>query len=119
HTLEPEAFEVSPEAASTLNETRRNGGRIVAVGTTSTRVLESQWRDGALQPGAGQTGHYIYPPYAFRAVDALQTNFHLPRSSLLALVYAFGGVDFMRRAYDAAIAEQMRFYSYGDTMLIV
>jgi len=118
HQLEAEAFEVTEHAAQVLNETRAQGGRVIAVGTTSTRVLETQYQDGAYRPGAGATNHYIHPPYAFRAVDALQTNFHLPRSSLLALVYAFGGIEFMRTVYAAAIAERMRFYSYGDTMLI-
>ena len=119
HQLEAESFEVNDDTARILNETRAAGGRVIAVGTTSTRVLETQWRDGAYHAGSGTTNHYIYPPYEYRAIDALQTNFHLPRSSLLALVYAFGGTDLMRRAYKAAIAERMRFYSYGDTMLIV
>lgn len=119
HTLEAETFELGEESAATLNDTRARGGRIVAAGTTSTRVLETQHRDGRFHAGAGETNHYIYPPYTFRGVDVLQTNFHLPRSSLLALVYAFGGVDLMRRAYEMAIAERMRFYSYGDTMLIL
>lgn len=118
HSLEAEEFHIGDDAARVLNETREGGGRIVAVGTTSTRVLESQW-NGGFSEGTGRTGHYIHPPYAFRAVDALQTNFHLPRTSLLALVYAFGGVDLVKRAYAAAIAERFRFYSYGDTMLIV
>lgn len=119
HQLEAESFELSEAAAALLNDTRASGGRVIAVGTTSTRVLETQWKGGAFHPGAGTTSHYIYPPYAFRALDALQTNFHLPRSSLLALVYAFGGVELMRKAYETAIAERMRFYSYGDAMLII
>lgn len=118
HSLEAEEFHIGADTARILNETREGGGRIVAVGTTSTRVLESQW-NGRFSEGSGRTGHYIHPPYAFRAVDALQTNFHLPRTSLLALVYAFGGVDLVKKAYAAAIAERFRFYSYGDTMLIV
>lgn len=119
HKLEAEHFQLSPQTAEILNSTRKNGGRIVAVGTTSTRVLESQCVEGMIQPGSGETAHYIYPPYTFRAVDALQTNFHLPRSSLLALVYAFGGTELIREAYRCAIAERFRFYSYGDVMLIV
>jgi S-adenosylmethionine:tRNA ribosyltransferase-isomerase len=91
----------------------------VAVGTTSTRVLETQARDdGCITPGRGFTNAYMYPPYRFRAVDVLQTNFHLPRSSLLALVHAFGGTDLMRRAYEMAVREKFRFYSYGDAMLL-
>ena len=119
HKLEAELFEVSQQSADTLNTTRANGGRIVAVGTTTTRVLESQSVDGAIRAGSGETAHYIYPPYKFRNVDALQTNFHLPRSSLLALVYAFGGTELMREAYRRAIAEKFRFYSYGDVLLIL
>ena len=119
HKLEAEHFDLSSQTALILNATRKAGGRIVAVGTTSTRVLESQCVEGMIQTGSGETAHYIYPPYNFRAVDALQTNFHLPRSSLLALVYAFGGIDFMREAYRRAIAEKFRFYSYGDVMLIL
>lgn len=119
HRLEPEPFDLSRETADMLNRTREAGGRIVAVGTTSTRVLETQFWEGRFHPGKGDTAHYIYPPYTFRAVDALQTNFHLPRSSLLALVYAFAGAELMREAYQLAIAERFRFYSYGDVMLIV
>lgn len=119
HVLEPEEFELPEETAAVLDRARAAGGRVVAVGTTCTRVLESQYRDGAYQAGRGRTGHFIYPPYAFRAVDALQTNFHLPRSSLLALVCAFAGTDFVLEAYRFAVRERFRFYSYGDVMLIV
>jgi S-adenosylmethionine:tRNA ribosyltransferase-isomerase len=119
HVLEPESFELSQESAQALNTCRQEGGRVVAVGTTCTRVLETQYRHGAYQHGEGVTAHYIYPPYTFRGVDVLQTNFHLPRSSLLALVYAFGGVELMREAYAFAIRERFRFYSYGDVMLII
>ncbi len=118
HTVDPEDFDVSERAAHILNDTRANGGRVVAVGTTATRVLETIHRDGEYHSESGQTNRYIYPPYTFHGIDALQTNFHLPRSSLLALVYAFGGVDLMRRAYAYAVDAQFRFYSYGDTMLI-
>jgi S-adenosylmethionine:tRNA ribosyltransferase-isomerase len=119
HRLEPEEFDFPEESAALLNRTRAEGGRVVAVGTTCTRVLESQYRDGAYQPGQGRTGHYIYPPYTFRAVDALQTNFHLPKSSLLALVCAFAGKEFTLEAYRYAVKEEFRFYSYGDVMLIL
>ena len=119
HRVEPEDFALSEETAGLLNETRAAGGRIVAVGTTSTRVLETQYRDGAFHSGTGTTDRYIYPPYTFGAVDALLTNFHLPRSSLLALVCAFAGTEFTLRAYAHAIEEGFRFYSYGDAMLIV
>ncbi|MDZ4858595.1 MAG: tRNA preQ1(34) S-adenosylmethionine ribosyltransferase-isomerase QueA [Candidatus Hydrogenedentes bacterium] len=119
HVLEPESFMVPQATADIVNATRAAGGRIVAVGTTTTRVLESQGRDGVLFAGEGETAHFIYPPYAFSMVDALQTNFHLPRSSLLALVHAFAGSNLARKAYRKAIAERFRFYSYGDVMLIL
>ena len=119
HRVEPEDFEFPDATADTLNRVRGEGGRIVAVGTTSTRVLETQYRDGAFISGAGLADLYIYPPYTFGAVDALQTNFHLPRSSLLALVCAFGGTDFILEGYRLAVKERFRFYSYGDVMLIV
>jgi S-adenosylmethionine:tRNA ribosyltransferase-isomerase len=119
HVLEPEEFVLPKATADALNETRARSGRVVAVGTTTTRVLEFQFRHGQFQSGAGSTGLYIYPPYEFRAVDMLQTNFHLPRSSLLALVYAFAGVELAREAYRYAIRERFRFYSYGDVMLVL
>ncbi len=119
HYVEPEDFEFPEVIATQLNECRAKGGRIVAVGTTSTRVLETQCKDGRFHPGAGQTDAYIYPPYTFQGVDVLQTNFHLPKSSLLALVCAFGGTDFILEAYKFAVAEKFRFYSYGDVMLIL
>jgi S-adenosylmethionine:tRNA ribosyltransferase-isomerase len=95
------------------------GGRVVAVGTTSVRVLETVARSGPLRPWTGATDLFIYPPYEFRAVDALVTNFHLPRSTLLLLVGAFTGDALLRRAYKTAVAEEYRFYSYGDAMLIL
>lgn len=119
HELDPEAFVLPQASADRLNETRARGHRVVAVGTTVTRVLETQFRDGRYHAGHGFTAHYIFPPYEFRGVDVLQTNFHLPRSSLLALVYAFAGVEFTRRAYQLAIEQRFRFYSYGDVMLIL
>ena len=96
-----------------------HGGRVVAVGTTSVRLLESVAVSGPLRPWSGETDLFIYPPYEFRVVDALITNFHLPRSSLLLLVSAFAGIDLIRRAYRTAIDEGYRFYSYGDAMLIL
>jgi S-adenosylmethionine:tRNA ribosyltransferase-isomerase len=119
HALEPEEFDLPETTADLLNRTRAQGGRVMAVGTTCTRVLETQYRDGAYQPGNGSTNHYIHPPYTFSGVDVLQTNFHLPKSSLLALVCAFAGRDFVMEAYQHAIAEEFRFYSYGDVMLII
>jgi S-adenosylmethionine:tRNA ribosyltransferase-isomerase len=119
HAVEPEEFIVPEETAALLNRVRAHGGRVAAVGTTVARVLEFQFRDGAYRPGVGKTDLYVHPPYAFRAVDVLQTNFHLPRSSLLALVCAFAGRDSVLEAYSLAIKERFRFYSYGDTMLIL
>lgn len=119
HRVDPEWYAVSKQTAALLNDVRAKGGRIVAVGTTSTRVLETIYRDGRFEAGEGITDRYIYPPYTFRAVDALQTNFHLPKSSLLALVCAFAGRDFVMEAYRRAVEEQFRFYSYGDVMLIL
>ncbi len=120
HQLEPEVFEMSGETATLLNNTRAHGGRIVAVGTTCTRVLETQCQgETGFQAGSGTTNRFIYPPYAFHGVDALQTNFHVPRSSLLALVCAFAGTEFVIEAYRYAVREEFRFYSYGDVMLIL
>ncbi len=119
HRVPPEDFMLSGETARKLNAIRARGGRIVSVGTTATRVLETQWREGMFHAGEGVTDTYIYPPHTFHGVDVLQTNFHLPRSSLLALVCAFGGTEFVLEAYRHAVKERFRFYSYGDVMLIL
>lgn len=121
HRMDEEWFEVGPEAAAALNATRAEGGRIVAVGTTSVRALESACdaNRGAIGPAQGWTRKFIVPPYRFQAVDALLTNFHLPRTTLLLLVAAFAGEELMRRAYAHAIEQRYRFYSYGDAMLVV
>jgi S-adenosylmethionine:tRNA ribosyltransferase-isomerase len=118
HRVDAEDYVVTEETAAALNAARAGGGRIVAAGTTATRVLETIYRDGVYRAGSGQTEVYIYPPRKLSAVDALQTNFHLPRSSLLALVCAFGGTEFILEAYRYAVEHEFRFYSYGDTMLI-
>jgi S-adenosylmethionine:tRNA ribosyltransferase-isomerase len=122
HTQHPMHHEWGclPESALTaIQACKARGGRVVAVGTTSVRVLESAARLDPLQTWAGDTNLYIYPPYRFKLVDALITNFHLPRTTLLLLAAAFAGVDLIHRTYDTAIAERYRFYSYGDAMLIV
>ena len=119
HTVEPEDFHFPQETANKLNAARAAGRRVIAVGTTATRVLETQFHNGKFHPGQGTTHKFIHPPYQFQAVDALQTNFHLPRSSLLALVCAFAGTKFILQAYRLAIRERFRFYSYGDAMLIL
>jgi S-adenosylmethionine:tRNA ribosyltransferase-isomerase len=103
----------------TLLERRQRGGRIVAVGTTTVRVLETAARDGTLKPFTGLTDLFIRPPFEFRAVNALLTNFHFPRTTLLVLVQTLGGDELIRRAYQEAIREEYRFYSYGDAMLIL
>jgi S-adenosylmethionine:tRNA ribosyltransferase-isomerase len=116
HRMHTERFSVSPDAATAINTARR----IVAVGTTVVRVLESARREhGKLIAQQGSTDIFIYPPYQFQAVDALLTNFHLPRSTLLMLVSAFAGREFLLMAYQEAIREHYRFYSYGDCMLIL
>jgi S-adenosylmethionine:tRNA ribosyltransferase-isomerase len=119
HRMHPEWGAVSAETATALNATRRAGGRIVAVGSTSLRLIESAAaEDGTLGAFAGETALFITPGYRFRAVDAMLTNFHLPRSTLFMLVAAFCGLDVMRRAYAHAIDSGYRFYSYGDACLL-
>jgi S-adenosylmethionine:tRNA ribosyltransferase-isomerase len=119
HTMHPEWGSMSAETAAALNAARRSGGRIVAVGSTALRLLETAaGDDGALAPFSGETALFITPGYRFRAVDTMLTNFHLPRSTLFMLVCAFCGLDVMRRAYDHAIARNYRFYSYGDACLL-
>jgi len=120
HKLHPEWGSVSAGAAQALNATRGGGGRIVAAGTTSLRLLESACDErGVLQPFSGESSLFITPGYRFRAVDALMTNFHLPRSTLFMLVAAFAGLDVMKRAYAHAIDAGYRFYSYGDACLLL
>ena len=119
HPMHEERFEVSPEAASTINACRERGGRIVAVGTTVVRVLESAvGEDGHLAPGPGRTSLFIHPPWTFRLVDALLTNFHAPRSTLLMLVAAFATKDRIMEAYAHAVRERYRLLSYGDAMFL-
>jgi S-adenosylmethionine:tRNA ribosyltransferase-isomerase len=121
HVMDEEWYEITPEAAAALNAARARGGRIVAVGTTAVRALESACdaNGGPLAASRGWTRKFILSPYEFRAVDALLTNFHLPRTTLLLLVAALAGEELLRRAYAHAVAERYRFYSYGDAMLVV
>jgi S-adenosylmethionine:tRNA ribosyltransferase-isomerase len=120
HVMQEERYRVPGEAADALNRIRERGGRLWAVGTTSVRTLESMVdSQGRIRPGEGATDLFIRPPYSFRAVDRLVTNFHLPRSTLLMLVAAFAGYDLVMAAYQEAIRERYRFYSYGDAMVIV
>jgi S-adenosylmethionine:tRNA ribosyltransferase-isomerase len=119
HRMHAEEGSVSEATAAALNAVRRAGGRIVAVGSTSLRLLESaSGEDGAIRPWSGETALFITPGYRFRAADALVSNFHLPRSTLFMLVAAFCGLDLTRRAYAHAIGAGYRFYSYGDACLL-
>jgi S-adenosylmethionine:tRNA ribosyltransferase-isomerase len=119
HKMHAEWGSISPETAAALNAARAKGGRIVAVGTTSLRLLESAAaEDGSIQPFSAETSIFITPGYRFRAVDILLTNFHLPRSTLFMLVSAFSGLETMKAAYAHAIADGYRFYSYGDACLL-
>jgi S-adenosylmethionine:tRNA ribosyltransferase-isomerase len=119
HRMHAEWGHLRQETVDTILGCRQGGGRVVAVGTTSVRLLETAARDGALKPFSGKTELFIRPPFAFHAVDALLTNFHLPRTTLLVLVRTFAGNDLISRAYAEAIREEYRFYSYGDAMLIL
>jgi S-adenosylmethionine:tRNA ribosyltransferase-isomerase len=120
HPMHAEVYEVSERAAATINERRQAGGLVWAVGSTVVRTLETVAdASGATQAGRGETALFIHPPYAFRAVDKLLTNFHLPRSTLLMLVCAFGGYETVMRAYGEAVQRHYRFYSYGDAMAVI
>jgi S-adenosylmethionine:tRNA ribosyltransferase-isomerase len=125
HKMHSEWCRITSQAVATVQRSRAAGGRTIAVGTTSVRVLETAARAeglaqrGLLSPYEGPTALFIRPPYEFRAVDALLTNFHLPRTTLLVLVRTFGGDELIRQAYEEAIREEYRFYSYGDAMLIL
>ncbi|MCM1511627.1 MAG: tRNA preQ1(34) S-adenosylmethionine ribosyltransferase-isomerase QueA [Oxalobacter formigenes] len=118
HRMHAERYHIPEETAAAICRTRQAGGRIVAVGTTSLRALESASATGTLQPGGGETRLFITPGYRFHTVDRLITNFHLPKSTLLMLVSAFAGYERIRRAYQHAVARQYRFFSYGDAMLL-
>jgi len=118
HPMHSEWGEVSADTVSEIQKCRANGNRVFAIGTTVTRALESASSKGELSPWRGDTTIFIYPPYRFRSIDGLVTNFHLPRTTLLMLVSAFAGSDLVRRAYEEAIEYEYRFFSYGDAMLI-
>lgn len=119
HHMHSEHYEVSKEAADTINAVRSRGGRIIAVGTTSCRTLESiADESGTAHAGSGETDIFITPGYRFRLVDALLTNFHLPESTLMMLISAFAGREEMLRAYGQAVGRKYRFFSFGDAMLI-
>ena len=119
HIMHSEKYRIPEKTAQIINEGKRNGKRIVAVGTTSVRTLESSLDEkGRLISGEGQTDIFIYGDYKFKVVDAVITNFHLPKSTLIMLISAFGGKDFVFDSYNEAIKEKYRFYSFGDSMFI-
>jgi S-adenosylmethionine:tRNA ribosyltransferase-isomerase len=120
HAMEAERIEISEETAKEIEDTKARGGKVIAVGTTTTRALES-FSDGkeGVKPGVGMTSLFIYPPYRFRVIEGLVTNFHLPKSTLIMLVSAFVGKDLLMKAYREAVRRKYRFYSYGDAMLIL
>jgi len=120
HKMDSEYYEITADAAQKINKSIQQGGRVVAVGTTVVRVLETVvTTDGLVKADKGWTDKFIYPPYDFKVVNALFTNFHMPASTLLMLVCAFGGREFVLKAYRRAIREKYRFFSYGDAMLII
>lgn len=120
HVVDPEHYEIGEAAADAIGRARREGRRIIAVGTTTTRALEDAARqDGGVHPGAGEATTFIYPGFEFRVISGLLTNFHLPKSSLLMLVAAFAGRERVLAAYRHAVEQRYRFYSYGDAMLIL
>ena len=118
HRMHSEWLNVGAELVQQVRRTRERGGRVIAVGTTVVRALESAMRDGELQPFAGETRIFIFPGYRIRSVDAMVTNFHLPESTLLMLVSAFAGRERILAAYAHAVRERYRFFSYGDAMLL-
>ena len=120
HKMHSEHYDMSEETATLINETHRNGGRVFCVGTTSCRTVESvAKREGEIKASDGMTDIFIYPGFEFKAMDCLITNFHLPESTLIMLVSAFAGYDNIMNAYNTAVAEKYRFFSFGDAMLIV
>jgi len=120
HQLGYEEYDLLPDTARAIERSKREGRRVIAVGTTVVRTLESvTWSEGNLRSGGGKTDLLITPGFSFKVVDAMITNFHLPRSSLLFLVSAFAGIELIRNAYKEAVAKAYRFFSYGDAMLIL
>lgn len=120
HVMHTEFYQMSAQAAEILNRARTNGQRIICVGTTSVRTLESVWQKyGCFRECSGDTNIFIYPGYQFKAVDAMITNFHLPKSTLIMMISAFAGKDFIFEAYQHAIEEKYRFFSFGDSMFII
>jgi S-adenosylmethionine:tRNA ribosyltransferase-isomerase len=119
HKIHKEYINIPEKICEQVRNTKNNGGRIIAVGTTSVRALETVWQDGKIKPYSGDTDIFIYPGYKFRCIDGMITNFHLPKTSLLMLLCAFAGLENTMHAYQEAIKDKYRFYSYGDGMLII
>jgi len=120
HTMHTEHYKINQETCDKINKAKQNGKRVISVGTTSTRVLESVTDDdGIIRPKEGDTGIFIYPGYKFKMIDGLITNFHLPESTLIMLVSAFAGYDNVMAAYKHAVEDKYRFFSFGDAMLII
>ena len=120
HKMHTEHYYIPEEAAKTINETRKNGGRVICVGTTSCRTVESCAKKyGEIKECSGDTDIFIYPGFEFKCMDGLITNFHLPESTLIMLVSAFAGYDNIMNAYNIAVKEKYRFFSFGDAMLIL
>ena len=119
HQMLEEDYTVSPSASRIINSAKKESRPVTAVGTTAVRALESAFQEGKIQPGKGSTRLFINPGYRFKAVDRLLTNFHLPKSTLLMMISAFAGLDFIKKAYKEAVRQEYRFYSYGDCMLII
>jgi S-adenosylmethionine:tRNA ribosyltransferase-isomerase len=118
--MESEWTEISQSTSREIEQTKQRGGRVIAIGTTTTRALESfSSSGGQVKPGVDYSSLFIHPPYSFRVVDGLVTNFHLPKSTLMMLVSAFAGRDLLMKAYQEAVKQKYRFYSYGDAMLIL
>jgi len=119
HVMHREYYSISPEAAQIINQTKEKGHRVVAVGTTSVRTLETVGTDGRIEAGSGWTNIFMYPGFEFKVIDAMVTNFHLPESTLLMLISAFAGRENVLAAYEIAVNEDYRFFSFGDAMLIL
>ena len=119
HVMHEEYFTIPSETVALINQTKKNNRRVIAVGTTSIRTLESAFVDGELKPMSGSTNIFIYPGYKFKVVDAIITNFHLPKSTLIMLISAFAGREFTLKAYREAVKERYRFFSFGDAMFII
>jgi S-adenosylmethionine:tRNA ribosyltransferase-isomerase len=119
HRMLPERYVITEKTAASINRAREDGRRVIAIGTTSVRTVETAARNGVVAPGEGSSDLFIYPGYRFNAIDGIITNFHLPKSTLLMLVSAFGGREQILAAYREAVEKKYRFYSYGDAMVIL